>query len=109
MPSVGRSTLLRDRIFRVNDVKGAIKSEAQQKGRPTKYRQDWDELSMREALNAVQFQGMSITKATKMHGVPRTTLSDHRLGHVHPGAKPGRRTLLTSRSQTRKTYSSYQL
>lgn len=87
---------LRDRIIRVNNVKDAIKSEAQQKGRPTKYRQDWDKLIMREALNAVQFHEMSIAKAAKMHGIQRTTLSDHRLRHVLPGAKPGRRTLLTS-------------
>ena len=51
---------------------------------------------MREAINAINFQGMSISKAAKIHGVPRTTLSDHKNGYVLPGAKSGRPTLLTS-------------
>ena len=51
---------------------------------------------MREAVDAVNVQGMSISKAAKLHGIPRTTLNDHKLGKVLPGAKPGHPTLLTT-------------
>lgn len=50
---------------------------------------------MREAMNAVIYQGMSVSKAAEMHGVPRTTLDDHVLGKVLPGAKCGAPTLLS--------------
>ena len=50
---------------------------------------------MREAMNAVIYQGMSISKAAEMHGVPRTTLSDHVQGKVLPGAKCGAPTVLS--------------
>ena len=51
---------------------------------------------MREAMNAVIYQGMSISKAAEMHGVPRTTLNDHVLGKVLPGAKCGAPTVLST-------------
>ena len=51
---------------------------------------------MREAVDAVNIQGMSVSKAAKLHGIPRTTLNDHMLGKVLPGAKPGHPTLLTT-------------
>ena len=63
--------------------------------RPIKYR-CWSEISMWGAVDAVNIQGMSVSKATKLHGIPRTTLSDHKLGKVLPGDKPGHPTLLTS-------------
>ena len=49
---------------------------------------------MREALNSVQ-QGMSVSKASVIHGIPRSTLKDHVHGRVLPGAKPGAPTLLS--------------
>ena len=51
---------------------------------------------MREAMNAVIYQGMNISKAAEMHGVPRTTLNDHVLGKVLPGAKCGAPTVLST-------------
>ena len=50
---------------------------------------------MREALNSVQ-QGMSVSKASVIHGIPRSTLKDHVHGRVLPGSKPGAPTLLSS-------------
>ena len=44
---------------------------------------------MREAVNAINEQGMSVSKASSLYGIPPTTLSDHKLGKVLPGAKPG--------------------
>ena len=51
---------------------------------------------MREAMNAVIYKGMSISKAAEIHGVPRTTLNDHVLGKVLPGAKCGAPTVLST-------------
>ena len=50
---------------------------------------------MREAMNAVIYQGMSVSKAAETHGVPRTTLNDHVLGKALPGAKCGAATVLS--------------
>ena len=51
---------------------------------------------MREAVNAINEQGMSVSKASVLYGIPRTTLNDHKLGKVLPGAKPGAPTLLST-------------
>ena len=93
MPCVGHSTPLKERIIKEESISEALK--APQKSRPVKYKQ-WSEVSMREAINAVNLQGMSVAKAAVLHGIPRTTLSDHKLGYVLPGSKPGRPTLLSS-------------
>ena len=45
----------------------------------------WTQISMREALNSVQ-QGMSVSKSSVIHGIPRSTLKDHVHGRVLPGA-----------------------
>lgn len=50
---------------------------------------------MREAMNAVIYRGMSISKAAEIHGVPRTTLNDHVIGKVLPGSKCGAPTVLS--------------
>ena len=50
---------------------------------------------MREAVDAVQVLGMSVSKAASMHGIPRTTLSDHCCARVLPGAKAGHPTILS--------------
>ena len=41
-------------------------------------------------------QGMSVSKASALYGIPRTTLNNHKLGKVLPGAKPGAPTLLST-------------
>ena len=50
---------------------------------------------MREALDAIH-EGMSISKASTMYGIPRTTLNDHKLGKVKPGVKAGPPPLLST-------------
>ena len=51
---------------------------------------------MREAIGAVNIQGMSVSKAATPHGIPRSTLNDHCHGRVLPGARSGRPTILSS-------------
>ena len=51
---------------------------------------------MREALSAITEQGMTVSKASVLYGIPRTTLNDHKLGNVLPGVNPGAPTLLTT-------------
>ena len=50
---------------------------------------------MREALDAIH-NGMSVSKASVLYGIPRTTLNDHKLGKVKPGVKPGAPSLLST-------------
>ena len=61
---------------------------ASSENRPHTYRR-WTEISMREGINAVSVQEMSIAKASHVYGVPQTTLSNHIVGKVLPGAKSG--------------------
>ncbi len=61
----------------------------------TTYR-NWTEISMREALDAVNLQGMS---ASIVYGIPRSTLNDHIHEDVLPGAKAGAPTLLSTREE----------
>ena len=65
--------------------------------RPASYRQ-WTEHQMRESLSAIE-DGMTVRKASVMYGIPQTTLNDHKLGKVHPGALPGRPTLLSTKEE----------
>jgi hypothetical protein len=51
---------------------------------------------MREALSAITEQGMTVSKASVLYGIPWTTLNDHKLGNVLPGVNPGAPTLLTT-------------
>ena len=51
---------------------------------------------MRETLSAIGV-GMTVRKASVVYGIPRTTLNDHKLGKVRPGALPGRPTLLSTK------------
>ena len=44
-------------------------------------------------MNAVQQQGIRISKASIVYGVPRSTLNEHLSGKVGPGAKSGESTL----------------
>ena len=47
-------------------------------------------------MSAVSEQGMSVAKASRVHGIPRTTLNDHIHGKVLPGAKSGAPTILST-------------
>jgi transposase-like protein len=48
----------------------------------------WTEEAMIAAMEAVK-DGVSISRAAKEHGVPRTTLQDRHLGKISHGTKPG--------------------
>ena len=92
LPSLGHHSPLKDRVFKVFDsTSSGLRKYV---SRNINYR-TWTEISMREALNSVQ-QGMSVSKASVIHGIPRSTLKDHVHGRVLPGAKPGAPTLLSS-------------
>ena len=56
-------------------------------------------MCMREAMNAVSEQGMSIAKASCVYGIPRTTFNDHILGKVLPGANSGAPTMLSANEE----------
>ena len=95
LPSLGHHSPLKDRVLKVSDSTSTCSSGLRNYvSRNINYR-TWTELSMREALNSVQ-QGMSVSKASVIHGIPRSTLKDHVHGRVVPGAKPGAPTLLSS-------------
>ena len=53
---------------------------------------------MREALDAVH-NGMSVSKASELYGIPRTTLNDHNLGKSKSGVKPGAPSLLSTEEE----------
>ena len=100
MPSLGRYSPLKSRIFRSTQpaskaVKETTTTNPKVINRPTTYRH-WNDVSMREALGAVNVLGMSVSKAASAYGIPRSTLSDHCHGKVLPGVKSGRPTLLSS-------------
>ena len=50
---------------------------------------------MREALEEIR-NGMQCTEAAIRYGIPRSTLSDHKLGKVKPGVKSGPPPLLST-------------
>lgn len=62
-------------------------------GRPTSYR-TWDELSMRNAMEAIVKENMSIRKASVLYDVPRATLHDRISGRVQHGSLSGPRRYL---------------
>ena len=100
VPSLGRYSPLKSRIFRSTQpaskaVKETTTTNPKVINRPTTYRH-WNDVSMREALGAVNVLGMSVSKAASAYGIPRSTLSDHCHGKVLPGVKSGRPTLLSS-------------
>ena len=53
-----------------------------------KKRKQWSNESMLLAMEAVK-NGTPIQRATRLHGVPRTTLRDRASGRVKHGKKPG--------------------
>ena len=66
--------------------------------RPAHYRVNWDEQKMRTALEAIS-SGMTLSKAAQMYGIPKSTLFDHKIGRVLPGAKSGHPTILTEEEE----------
>lgn len=68
--------------------------------RPSHYRLTWSEKSMKCALDAVLYEGMSVSKAAQAYGIPKSTLYDHRIGKTLPGVKSGPPTLLTEEEET---------
>ena len=97
LPSLRNHSPLRDRVERSSHCKSRKESSTccSSSLRPSKYR-TWSDLSMREALDAISQQRMSVSKAAEMYGIPRTTLNDHKLGKVLAGSKPGPPALLTT-------------
>lgn len=93
MPSLGSHSPLRDRVF-----KSTSKLESSKESSRGVY-QKWTNIGMREALDAVKQRGVSVSKASCMYGIPRSTLNDHLQGRVLPGAKAGAPTLLTIRQE----------
>ena len=75
-PSLGRYSPLKNRIMKPVKEPTTTISNLKKISRPLHYR-SWNELNMREAIGAVNMQGMSVSKAATIHGVPRSTLSDH--------------------------------
>lgn len=98
LPSLRCHSPLKDRIITrcVSGCSDTVKYEAANQ-RPASYRQ-WTEHHMREALSAIGV-GMTVKKASIVYGIPRTTLNDHKLGKVRPGALPGRPTLLSTKEE----------
>ena len=98
LPSLRYHCPLKDRIITrcVSGCSDTVKYDVENQ-RPASYRQ-WTEHRMREALSAIGV-GMTVRKASVVYGIPRTTLNDHKLGKVRPGALPGRPTLLSTKEE----------
>ena len=94
-PSLGRYSPLRNRILKPVKEPTTTTSDPKKVNRPLNYR-TWNELNMREAIDAVNMQGMPVSKAATLYGIPRSTLNNHCCGRVLPGAKSGRPTMLSS-------------
>ena len=96
LPSLRRHSPLKDRISKFTSTLPV--SDPQSRTNCIKYR-NWTEISMRAALDAVLKQGMSVSKASVVYGVPRSTINDHIHGRVLPGARSGAPTLLSTREE----------
>ena len=87
MPPRGRknSRKLKGSLRRSQSAPAVLQSPRKRK------RKQWSESQMRAAMDAVS-KGMSVTRACKEYGVPRSTLHDRVHGNVihgtNPGAKP---------------------
>ena len=56
-------------------------------------RSQYDHKNLEMALNAIKARTMSVRKAAKFYGVPKSTLSDRLTGRVQEGATPGKNTV----------------
>ena len=95
---MGIHSPLKDRIL-TQTASGCLESSSATSTthRPSSYK-DWTEHKMRKALSTIE-SGMSVNRAAVIYGIPRTTLNDCKLGKVHPGAQPGRPTLLSTKEE----------
>lgn len=93
---------LKDRIVKFEDEMCVHKGSAQviknTPIRPCSYRH-WTDVHMRDAICAVTERGVSLSEASEVHGVPRSTLSDHVRGRVQTGTKSGRPTILSENEE----------
>lgn len=55
---------------------------------------------MKCALDAILYEGMSVSQAAQAYGIPKSTLYDYRIGKTLPGVKSGPPTLLTKEEET---------
>ena len=67
--------------------------------RPFKKRLQWSNQAMLDAMKAVQ-DGLPITTAARVHGVPRTSLYNRIKGRVIHGVKPGPKQYLSTEEET---------
>ncbi len=54
---------------------------------------------MKRALESVLYCGMTVSKAARTYGIPKSTLHDHSIGNVLPGVKSGHPTVLTGEEE----------
>ena len=62
--------------------------------RPAKYRETYDDKSLRLSLTATE-KGLSIRRATSKYNIPKSTFGERVSGKILPGANPGRKQCLT--------------
>ena len=67
--------------------------------RPAHYRSDWNEQTMKTALESVLHCGMNISMAARTYNIPKSTLYDHKVGNVLPGTKSGHPTVLNKEEE----------
>ena len=67
--------------------------------RPAHYRSDWNEQTMKTALESVLHCGMNISMAARTYNIPKSTLYDHEVGNVLPGTKSGHPTVLNKEEE----------
>ena len=67
--------------------------------RPYKKRLQWSNQAMLDAMKAVQ-DGLPITTAARVHGVPKTSLHNRIKGRVLHGVKPGPKPYLSVEEET---------
>uniref|UniRef100_A0A1X7SP45 HTH psq-type domain-containing protein n=1 Tax=Amphimedon queenslandica TaxID=400682 RepID=A0A1X7SP45_AMPQE len=56
--------------------------------RPCTY-STWPEISMTNAIKAVEEEGLTVRLAAELYGIPKSTLYDRIRGNVQHGTKPG--------------------
>ncbi len=59
----------------------------------------WDEVSMIQAMRAVDKEGMSVRRAAEMFDVPKSSLHDRITGKIQHGTRAGRAPYLTRKEE----------
>lgn len=88
---------IKERILKTQSSSLPVCTTDPHANRPSKYKQ-WNNLNMREAVNAV-LGGASVTRAAEEHGIPKATLNDYINGRSQPGVRSGPPTLLTQEEE----------